>query len=116
MRRVIFLAFATASVAAAAMAATAPAGKATEHINVSYADLNLASRAGASALVGRIRVAANELCGPELVGDLGRMADRAKCVRATQDRAIQAVNRPTVTAAYLGLPQPDAVALTGTSR
>jgi len=109
---------ATASVAAVSLAAAAPAGKATDQtsIRVSFADLNLASRSGARTLVSRIRVAANELCGADLAGDLDRMAERARCVRATQDRAIRAVDRPTVTAAYLGLPQPDAVALTGAAR
>ena len=122
MRRAFFLALATASVAtismaAVTLAAAAPdAGRAADHITVRFSDLNLASRAGARALVSRIRSAANELCGPELVGDLGRMADRAECVRATQARAIQAVDRPTVTAAYLELPQSKVVALANRAR
>ena len=41
---------------------------------------------------------------------------RAECVRATQARAIQAVDWPTVTAAYLELPQPEVVALANRAR
>jgi UrcA family protein len=67
---------------------------------VKYADLNLNSHAGAATLYGRIRHAAEQVC-----GDTGsRQLEQAAVAKACVDRAIRtsvhAVNRPTLTSEF----------------
>ena len=117
MNRFVLVALAAASLAAANTASAAPAfPEENDRISVHFGDLNLAKPAHARILVSRIRIAAKELCGPDVSGDVGRGIDRAKCIRDVQDRAIQSVNRPAVTAAYLGRPEPDQIAQAGPTR
>lgn len=66
---------------------------------VNFADLNIDTPQGASALYGRIRHAAQGVCGdPQSPGS--RMTSPAwrSCVAQSIDRAVAAVDRPALTA------------------
>ena len=81
----------------------------TMSVRVSYADLNLASQAGAKAVLQRIVNAAGTICGTEPTAPLDRM-DYARCVKATTDRAIASVGNPTLTAVSRGENPPSQLA------
>jgi UrcA family protein len=102
-RLTLMAAAALALVAALPALAQIDGDAAPRKISVRYADLDLAKPRDARTLVSRIRIAANELCGPDVSGDVGRTVDRARCVHEVQDQAIRKVNRPTVTAAFRGV-------------
>ncbi|HXZ67689.1 MAG TPA: UrcA family protein [Alphaproteobacteria bacterium] len=65
---------------------------------VSYGDLDLGHKAGATVLLNRVRLAANQVCGPEPSIDL----DRAfrNCVTETMTRAVQQINQPIVSSLF----------------
>ena len=65
---------------------------------VSYADLDLGGKAGATVLINRVRLAATQVCGPEPSIDLDRTY--RNCVSDTMTRAIQGINRPLVFSLY----------------
>ena len=67
-------------------------------IKVSYADLNLDSRAGAETLVTRVHRAAMSICGPEPTNLLDRQGLYRTCVRETGDRAIGGLRYPGLAA------------------
>jgi len=72
-------------------------------VRVSVADLNLASKPGASVALQRIRRAATSICGDEpRVNDLSRMALYDACLRSTVGRAVASLDNPLVTALYGG--------------
>ncbi len=73
----------------------------TKSITVSYADLNLASAAGANALYQRIRGAAHKVCtlDNESPYEVQGLAKR-KCIVGAIDQAIMKVNSPVLVAMY----------------
>ncbi len=70
-------------------------------MDVSYADLNIDSAAGAKVLYGRLRSAAQRVCAPF---DDGRQTTFnhhfQACLRNALDSAVAQVNRPTLTAMH----------------
>jgi UrcA family protein len=71
-------------------------------VTVHFADLNLNSAAGTRTLYGRIRGAAQTVCGPSFsLWDGGHMAAWKECYRTTIDEAVTRINRPTLTALHL---------------
>lgn len=68
-------------------------------VRVPYADLNLATAAGAGAMVKRIDAAAREACGGEPdVKELKRTRIYEQCRGQTVARAVANLNAPLVTA------------------
>jgi UrcA family protein len=102
MNRSIVYAFAFATFAAAA--ASAQAGGASSpkmQIVVSYGDLNVASEAGARALLGRIEAASRKICGSEPdIRDLKGHGLYASCVKSSMDRAVASLPQPAVAELY----------------
>ncbi len=75
----------------------------TASIKVSHADLNLASRAGASTLLRRMERATIKVCGerpsPRLIQATAR---HAACTHSAMKDAVAALNVQTVTALFEG--------------
>lgn len=68
-------------------------------ITVRFYDLNLEQPAGVAALYWRIKFAAREVCGdPKPPGSAVISAAWRDCVSQSIDRAVAALDRPTVTA------------------
>ena len=67
-------------------------------VHVPYSDLNLASEAGASIMLRRIRNAAKDICGPQPDDVLHYGAQYDACVKAITDRSVASFNNPMVTA------------------
>jgi UrcA family protein len=69
---------------------------------VKFADLNITSQAGAKALYGRIRAAAQDVCHDSSGGDpILRLAVRA-CIEKAIDKAVKDVNSPVLTSLRFG--------------
>ena len=68
---------------------------------VGYSDLDLSSQAGARVLIGRIGMAASQVCGgvPD-IRDLGRLALYRSCRQKAMADAVARVGSPAVNAAY----------------
>ncbi|HET7085829.1 MAG TPA: UrcA family protein [Rhizomicrobium sp.] len=93
-------AFFISSVAAVALSAPALAAEKVQ-LAVHYDDLNLAKSAGAEVLVGRLRQAAQQVCGAAHVRtDLNTQAAYQACVRVSLNRAVADVGVPLVSDAY----------------
>jgi UrcA family protein len=75
----------------------------TSSLEVFYGDLNLANRAGAAAMLNRIKQAAVRVCGgtPSTQDMSARREFRACIERATAD-AVRQLNAPLVTAMHGG--------------
>ena len=82
-------------------------------VMVRTSDLDLSRTADARVLLGRVRQAADDVCGgaPSL-GDLAAQGAYRVCMRATMDNAIAKLHAPVVTALYQG-PPTAALASTG---
>jgi UrcA family protein len=78
-------------------AAASAADSSSAGITVKYADLNLASPAGALVLYGRIQAAARSACAYFW---FKTDADEARCVRNTIAHAVTQVNAPALSAIY----------------
>jgi UrcA family protein len=93
--------------ATAGLAAAAPALAQSDDapsIHVSYADLNLGSRDGAKAMIGRIDDAASRVCGgPPDMRLLDARAYYWACKGQAVERAVRQLDAPLVTA-MAGLP------------
>jgi UrcA family protein len=105
--------FFAAAFGLAAFAAVAPTsasnvsgGGGVPSLDVTYSDLNLANRAGAEALLRRIRSAASQVCGGDqrsaTMKDLKMAREFRACVRTAVDDPVRQVNSPLVTAVYRG--------------
>jgi len=71
----------------------------TVSIKVSVADLDLTAEAGARIALGRIRTAANMICGPEPSPvQIDRFTAYKACVKADVDAAVATLDRPLLTA------------------
>lgn len=68
---------------------------------VDYADLNLASRAGAVALYARIKSAAAEVCEPVNARALESFLSSRRCTEQAVARAVAYVNAPELTNLHL---------------
>jgi UrcA family protein len=93
------------SVGAAALAMLAvlagnPPAQAAEPLThvVSYADLDLNSRAGAEVLYVRLRSAAREVCSPFESSELSRHVAWQTCIDRSLSSAVAQLNKPLVTA------------------
>ncbi len=84
----------------------------TQSTVVSYADLDLAHQAGVQTLLHRIRGAAKSVCGSGAEG-VDTIGAYGACIKLAQDRAVNDLNMPTVTAAYGGERQPVRLASRG---
>jgi UrcA family protein len=99
MKHALLLALVPAALALTAPAALAkPAG-----LRVEYADLNLNSEAGAEVMLRRLNRAAASVCGDSY----GRRPIEAReavraCMSDAVERAVSALDHPTVTALYRG--------------
>ena len=74
---------------------------AKNQVLVSYADLNISSKAGAEILLFRLRVAASKSCGgvPQM-GDLHAEAAYDACFKQALDGAVAHVGSPTLAELY----------------
>ena len=77
--------FISAALAAALLAGTASAQTSTR--TVSYADLDLASAAGAKALQTRVRSAAKSVCDVSAARDLASVAASNRCFDSAVEKA-----------------------------
>lgn len=67
---------------------------------VSFKDLNINSPEGAAVLYGRIKRAANEVCGNWNSNDLSRLHTLQTCIDGSVSRAVAQVNSPILTNLY----------------
>jgi UrcA family protein len=91
------------AIAALALATASPtfAGSLTgPDVVVSYSDLNLDSVDGATTLLKRIRVAADNVCAPLNHGNISSRANVDKCNAKLTDAAVTKVNHPVVASVY----------------
>jgi len=65
---------------------------------VKFGDLNVSTQAGAEALYGRIHAAAKRVC--TLSNDLWARHRMLPCITSAEDKAIEKVNAPLLTAYY----------------
>lgn len=76
-------------------------GAETPSTSISYADLNLASRAGAEEMLYRLQIAARQVCddfaGPRPLSERTHIQD---CVDVALNAAVRDLHHPTVTALY----------------
>jgi UrcA family protein len=71
---------------------------------VPYGDLDLSSRAGARAMIGRIHIAAARLCAQPLMPLLPRVAAEVyRCRLSVMTRSVAKLNAPAVTREYAHL-------------
>lgn len=88
----------------AAVSSSPAAGQPSEpdapiSVRVGYADLNLATTAGARAMLARIRAAASQACGSEPdMRDLNRISIYNRCRNQAVAHALAALDVPLVTA------------------
>jgi UrcA family protein len=77
----------------------APTAGGIEQTTVHFADLNIDQTAGAAVLYGRIRFAAERVCGePTLPGSRIPSPYWRRCVAQAVDRAVVGLDRPALTA------------------
>jgi UrcA family protein len=76
-------------------------------VTVRLADLNLASPEGARAAYGRIRSAAQQVCGTSFsIWDGNRWSSWRECYRTTIDDTVNRIDRPTLTALHKSTTKP----------
>jgi UrcA family protein len=67
---------------------------------VKYADLDISTSQGATALYNRIRSASEAVCPPSDHRDLARVSRRQTCVKQAIAGAVTKVNQPALSAVY----------------
>jgi UrcA family protein len=87
-----------ASAASAASAATPPSD--APSVVVRYADLDITTRQGASALYRRIAAAAQRVCPDADIRDLDFSSQIRACQQQAIARAVQAISSPLLAALY----------------
>jgi UrcA family protein len=92
----------TVLVAGALIAALSTGANAADvaQVNVSFADLNISTPAGATVLYQRIRVAAAQVCGTTDQRDLARSAHSKPCTDKAIADAVAAVGNDALTDVY----------------
>ena len=78
----------------------AQAGEQVATQRVSFKDLNLNSPEGAAVAYGRIKTAANEVCGHWDNYNLSQIHALQTCISGAVSRAVAQVNSPTLTSLY----------------
>jgi UrcA family protein len=82
------------------VANAAQADEAVPHKVVSFKDLNLSSTEGAAVLYGRIKSAANEVCGKQDGIQLSQLHATQTCINEAVSRAVAQIDRPMLTSFY----------------
>jgi len=82
------------------VASAAQADEALPHKVVSFKDLNLSSTEGAAVLYGRIKSAANEVCGKRDRSELSQSRTTQICIKDAVSRAVAQINSPMLTSLY----------------
>jgi UrcA family protein len=87
------------------LASTAFAATSTEvpSVRVNYSELDLGKDAGVERLYARLRHAAEKVCGGADNRDLAALRHQQACVRASLDRAVEAVHSSRLTARHKGV-------------
>lgn len=98
------LAALTACLAVGAFAA-ARADSPSPFVTVSYRDLNISTERDSQVLYARIQAAARKVCVAEDLRDLHAYAAVTACRARAVDRAVQAVNNPTLAAVHAAAQQ-----------
>ena len=80
------------------------AQSADDGVTVSYADLNVATAAGAKTLLHRIQHAADRFCGVQGVIPLDQQSTYDVCVKDAVDTTVARLNVPALTATNSGRP------------
>lgn len=82
--------------------AESPVASNEKQVVVAYSDLDISSRAGAQALIERMRRAASQVCGQS--SDWRNFMNRyyRTCVADALDRGVASVNSPVVAELYNG--------------
>jgi UrcA family protein len=91
------------AVAAAALCAALAAGARADEVpqvHVSYADLNLGTRADAAVLYQRIRAAAARVCALPVESDLGHVSQTKACMARVTAEAVAAVDNANLSRTY----------------
>lgn len=88
---------------AAKPAKAAEAGSTDPQLVVSYADLNLASRHGASVLFERIQSAAVQVCGAPDAPEVLRSPAVNACIHQAIEKAVSRVDNTLLTSQYLAM-------------
>ena len=96
MFRIVLLSLAIASFSSACFAQM---DEDMPSVAVKYADLDLNTREGAHALVARINVAAERVCGAAYYADIQVMDQVKACRQDAVSSAVSAINKPMVFAA-----------------
>jgi UrcA family protein len=90
-------------VAAAALCGALATGARAEEapqVHVSYADLNLNTTAGATALYQRVRAAAAQVCALPVEDDLSHLSQTKACKARVIAEALTSLDNPTVTRVF----------------
>jgi UrcA family protein len=82
------------------VANAAEADEAVPHKVVTFKDLNLSSTEGAAVLYGRIKSAANEVCGKGDRFNLSQAHTIQICINEAVSRAVAQINSPMLTSLY----------------
>jgi UrcA family protein len=82
------------------VATAAQADEAVPHKVVRFKDLNLSNTEGAAVLYGRIKSAANEVCGKRDRFELSQSRTIPICINDAVSRAVAQVNSPMLTSLY----------------
>jgi UrcA family protein len=92
----------TVFAAAAVCAALATGARADEapQVHVSYADLNLGTRADAAVLYQRIRAAAARVCALPVESDLGHVSQTKACMARVTAQAVAAVDNANLSRTF----------------
>ncbi|MFI4868518.1 MAG: UrcA family protein [Steroidobacterales bacterium] len=92
----------TSALAAGAQIAHAadPIDDSRRHVTVHYADLNVTSVGGATALYHRVQRAAESVCSEGQIRDFEAAGSFTTCVSNTISSAVTQINQPTLTAYY----------------
>jgi UrcA family protein len=79
-----------------------PAGVELRAESVKTGDLDLGKPEGAETLLGRIRVAAREVCSPlpSRAADIANVSDYDKCMTHAMDHAVERAHNPALDALY----------------
>jgi UrcA family protein len=82
------------------VADAAQADEALPHKVVRFKDLNLSSTEGAAVLYGRIKSAANDVCGKGDRFNLSQARTIQVCINEAVSRAVAQINSPMLTSLY----------------
>jgi UrcA family protein len=101
------IASALAALALAGMAApSALAEKRTVSMTISYADLDLASPAGAKSMLNRLQKASRKVCGTSTHRSPEEMTWAKACMTDAMSSAVSRLNAPTVSALFMDPQRP----------